>query len=256
MHFPFKIIESTYSSRNEFHMTDGYQPTHSLFYLKKGSFIIQVDNKKETVSAGDCYILFDYIHHRRNVIEPIEFVYVKFAENPICPYKMEIPFGKVNFIDKDRFTANITNLEKLLSKEDSLSSGYREHLLLDILFQIHSESHPQSTLIENTNSRDIVVNQAVGYIKENLTKKILIDEICHYIGTNTSTLNFKFRREFNLSVGQYIVEERIKKAKKLLVGTSYSITEIANRCGFQDVYYFSNVFKKIQGVSPSEYRKQ
>ena len=255
MKFPFRIIESRYSSRSEFHATEGHQPTHALFYLKKGSFTIEINGKKETVSVGDCYILPDYIHYRRNVIEPIEFVYVKFTSNPVCPYKMDIPFGKVTFIDKQRFISNITSLEKMLSREDSLSAGYREHLLLDILFQIYSESHSESTSRENPVSHDILVNYAMEYIERNLNDKILIDQICHSIGTNASTLNFKFRREFNQSIGQYIVGQRINKARKLLIGTSYSISEIALRCGFQDIYYFSNTFKKMQGISPSEYRK-
>ena len=255
MRFPFKIIESKYSQRDEFHMTDGHQPTHALFYLKKGRFLIQINNKKETVSAGDCYILYDYVHYHRNVIEPIEFVYVKFTDNPACPYTMKIPFGKAVFKDNNRFISNITALEKLLPKNDSLSAGYREHLLFDILFQIYLESLPEYTSQKNSICHDAIVNSAVAYIEENLTDKILIDQICQSIGTNASTLNFKFRREFNLSIGQYIVRQRINKACKLLISTSYSISEIALRRGFGDVYYFSNTFKKIEGVSPSKYRK-
>jgi len=255
VYFPFKIIESKYSSRSEFRLTDGCQPTHALFYLKKGVFSIQINDKKEKISTGDCCILPDYVPHLRNVIEPIEFVYVQFTDNSVCPYKLEIPFGKVNFLDKQRFISNMTNFEKLLLKNDVLSAGFREHLLLDILFQIYSESHPESTFREDPISHDSLVNQAIEYIKRNLTNKILVEQICSCIGTNPSTLNFKFRREFNLSVGQFIIHERIKKAQKLLIGTSYSVSEIAAKCGFQDVYYFSNTFKKVQGVSPSMYRK-
>lgn len=255
MQFPFKIIESKYSTRSEFHATEGYQPTHALFYLKKGSFVIETNEVKEKVSAGDCYILPDYIHYRRNIIEPIEFVYVKFASNNICPYKIEIPFGKIKFADKQRFISNITNLENLLSKNDAISAGYREHLLLDILFHIYSENHPKGNNYEKANCSDMLVNSAITYIENNLSGKILIEQICRNIGTNASTLNFKFRREFNLSILQYITLQRIKKARKLLIGTSYSISEIAQRCGFENLYYFSNKFKKVQGVSPSAYRK-
>ena len=69
-----------------------------------------------------------------------------------------------------------------------------------------------------------------------------------------STLNFRFRRTFNMSVGQYIVNEKMKKARRLLVGTTYSITELADRCGFENVYYFSNAFKKAHGISPVKYK--
>lgn len=255
VHYPFKIIESRYSKRDEFHMTDGHQPTHALFYLKKGSFVIQINSKKETVTAGDCYILPDYIYHHRNVLEPVEFVYVKFCENSACPYTFDIPFGKVSVKDRDRFMSNITALENLLSKDDFLSAAAREHFLIDILFQLHFESGPDYASQENIACNDALVRSATDYIEKHLTEKILIDKICRSIGTNASTLNFKFRREFDMSIGQYITDVRIKKACKLLIGTSYSVSEIASRCGFGDVYYFSNTFKKAQGVSPSEYRK-
>ena len=255
MHYPFKFIESRYSKRDEFHMTDGHQPTHALFYLKKGSFVIQINNKKETVTAGDCYILPDYVHHHRNVLEPIEFVYVKFRENPASPYTLDIPFGKAVFKDNDRFMSNITALEKLLPNDDFMSAAMREHLLMDILFQLCFESNPEQVSYENQACRDGLVGSAVSYIDKHLTEKILIEEVCRNTGTNASTLNFKFRREFNMSIGQYITDRRIKNACRLLISTSYSISEIALRCGFSDVYYFSNTFKKIQGISPSEYRK-
>ena len=136
-----------------------------------------------------------------------------------------------------------------------MSAGFREHLLLDILFQIHSERNSYPLSPEKALNHDTLINKAVDYINSNLHDKILIEDICSTVGTNPSTLNFKFRREFNLSVGQYIANERLKKAQKLLISTSYSISEIASKCGFSDVYYFSNTFKKMQGVSPSFYKK-
>lgn len=254
VHYPFRFIESRYSKREEFHMTDGHQPTHALFYLKKGSFVVQVNNKKETVTAGDCYILPDYVNHHRNVVEPIEFVYVKFRGNPACPYTLDIPIGKVTFKDRNRFISNITALEKLLSKDDFLSAAAREHFLIDILFQIYFESTSEHKTSGNQACHDALVNSAIEYIDKHLTEKILIEEVCRNTGTNASTLNFKFRREFNMSIGQFITDMRIKKACRLLISTSYSVSEIASRCGFSDVYYFSNTFKKARGVSPSEYR--
>ena len=255
MQFPFTVIQSITTTRSEFHVTDGHQPTHALFYLKSGSFEIRTNGTSQRISKGECYILPDFVYYHRKVIEPIEFLYVKFTVNEKCPYTMEIPFGKVTVLDHDRFLSSITALEQIIAADSTLCRGYREHLLLDILFQIHFEGHPEGISDENQNCADPLVNAAISYINENLTQKILIDQICHHIGTNPSTLNFKFRRELNCSVGQYLIDQRLKKARKLLLGTSYPVGEIARRCGFENVYCFSNTFKKKLGLSPSEYRK-
>ena len=254
MQFPFRIIESRVSRRDEFDMTDGCQPTHAFFYLKKGSFHIEIDGEQEELRAGDCLILPDYLHFRRNVIDPIEFVYVKFAYNPGCPYSFNIPHGRVTFEDQQRFHNNITIIEQLMLCDDIVSANYCEHLLIDILFQASFDQqkihiHPDEQLPHNA-----LVACAVTYVRENIGRKISVEDICNAVGTNSSTLNFNFRREIDMSVGQFVMSEKMKKARQLLTRTTYSISEIASRCGFDNVYYFSNAFKKIHGISPSEYR--
>lgn len=256
MNFPFKIIESNIAHRNEFDVTDGYQPTHALFYLKEGSFDIEIDGKVETVCAGDCLILPDYLHFRRNVINPIEFVFVKFVDNPSCLYSFSVPYGKVDFDDAARFSASISLIEHIIDREDAFSVSYREHLLMDILFQLAFKDNKGVELIEGRAPRNPQVISAVAYIRENLDKKILIEDLCRVARSNSSTLNFNFRRELNTSVYRFILDERMKRARRLLIATNYSISEIAARCGFENVYYFSNAFKKSHGVPPSEYKRE
>ena len=219
MEYPYKIIESKISVRNQFEMLEGYQPTNALFYLKKGSFYIEIDGTREDVGLGDCMILPDYIHFRRSVLNPIEFIYVKFARNANCPYQLDIPYGKVKFHDANRFASSISALERLVIRDESVAVDYREHLLNDILFQVHFERHGVGEHIEKR-YLDVTVRDAVGYILENLDKKLMIDDICRAIGTNPSTLNYKIRRETGMSCGRLIMSERMKKAKHLLISST------------------------------------
>lgn len=95
----------------------------------------------------------------------------------------------------------------------------------------------------------------MDFINKNTDKKLSIDGICRQVGTNPSTLNFKFRRELDISVGEFIISAKIRQAKKLLLGTNYSVSEIANRCGYDNIYYFSLAFKNNTGYTPTEFRK-
>lgn len=252
MEIPFKIIESKMARREQFDISEGTQPTYALFYLKKGRFMIETVGKSEQIAAGDCYLLSDALYFRRRVLEPLEFVYIKFAPNPACTYAMELPFGKIHFQNKERFLANIFALEELLLNPAPMAAGYREHLLQDILWQAFLEGGGEA--FSAAPCSDGLVHSAAAYIKEHLAEKISIEELCRSIGTNPSTLNYRFRRGWDCSIGQYILKERIRQAEKLLLATTFSISEIANRCGFENVYYFSNVFRKQKGIAPTRYR--
>ena len=257
MQFPFRIVESKMSSRKEFDVTVGTQPTHALFYLKKGSFNIEICGAKENILAGDCLILPDYLHFKRNVIEPIEFLFIKFTNNMNCPYSLEIPYGKIALKTdggRERLASNISAIEQSLVCDDVFSVNYREHLLIDILFQIASRPQNMSIATEHDLPHNPLVASAIEYIRNNIDKKLLIEDVCHAVCSNGSTLNFNFRRELDTSVNQFIMSERMRRARSLLVGTTYSISQIAEKCGFDNVYYFSNVFKKAYGVSPNKYR--
>jgi len=63
-----------------------------------------------------------------------------------------------------------------------------------------------------------------------------------------------FIKQYGMSPVKYITKLRIEKAQELLITNRYKITDIANMCGFENVYYFSTVFKKQVGVSPKNYK--
>ena len=92
------------------------------------------------------------------------------------------------------------------------------------------------------------------YIRSNIREKLSLEDICHALGTNQSTLNFRFRRELDCSVGEFIISARMRRARRLLIGTNYTIGAIAGRCGYENIYYFSRAFRKEVGLTPSEFR--
>lgn len=258
MEKPFEFIESKLAHRKEFDITEGLQPTYALLYLKEGSFRLSIDGAETVFWAGDCAIFTDDVFFSRSVLSPISFVYIKFRQNTKCSFTLPLPTGKIFFQNQERFLDDIRAYESLMDLSDARSLYHKEHLLEDILWLWYGEQN-ESSLDPKNDLRlchDEMVRRAVEYLRASLSKKLSIAELCAAVGSNPSTLNFKFRREFSCSIGEFLSEERMKHARRLLSSTSFSVGEIAARCGYENIYYFSSVFHKRNGCSPTEFRRQ
>lgn len=93
------------------------------------------------------------------------------------------------------------------------------------------------------------------YIKNNLTEKITLSDIAWHLHCSTVTLTEHFKKEFGITIMEYVTQKRMQMAVRLLANSDTSIREISESCGFSDIEYFSKSFKKHHGISPSEWRK-
>ena len=100
------------------------------------------------------------------------------------------------------------------------------------------------------------IERAVHYFNENYSKPISIEEYAseHLMSVNWFIHNFK--NVMKVPPMQYIVSLRIAAAKGYLENSGKNITEIANTVGYDNALYFSRLFRKYTGVTPSEYRKR
>lgn len=91
-------------------------------------------------------------------------------------------------------------------------------------------------------------------LDENFAEDITLSAMANRYNISPSYLSLLFTERTGKNFIDYLTERRIKKAKELLKHTDLKIYEISNAVGYKDSFYFSNCFKKITGVSPSEYR--
>ena len=93
------------------------------------------------------------------------------------------------------------------------------------------------------------------YVKKNLHSKITLTDMSWNLHCSTVTLTEHFKKEFGITIMQYVTQQRMEQARELLLHSHASIGEIASSCGFSDVEYFSRTFKSIYGMSPNRWRK-
>lgn len=99
------------------------------------------------------------------------------------------------------------------------------------------------------------VEKTCIYLQENLDKVINFNKISHELGISRSIFYRQFRIHTGFTPGEYLLQQRMNKAKLLLKTTSLSIEEIATQTGYLDAGHFSQIFKKHAGIVPSKYRK-
>jgi len=132
-----------------------------------------------------------------------------------------------------------------LSSDTLLRSAAR-HKLYAFLFQFSVESTP------NTFTENQYIESALQIMQSQFPQPIKIDLLCQQLGVSNSYLN----RIFNETMGEpplrYYLTLRLQSAKHLLQNSNLKVKEIANKLGFSDELYFSKLFKKWHGMSPTQ----
>ncbi len=101
-----------------------------------------------------------------------------------------------------------------------------------------------------------VIDKLIAYMSNNVEKNISMDEFAAKCGFSTSTLFKLFKRKMNSSPMDFFIHLKMQYACKSLIVSSMKVKSIAARFGYDDPYYFSRIFKKHIGLSPSDYRKE
>lgn len=132
--------------------------------------------------------------------------------------------------------------------------GYQEKcmsLLYDIIYNI-KQRHLYTSL-----SQRQIINDGIDYIHENYcSEMITVKKLAGICNISETYFRKLFGAIYGTSPIQYITQLKIERAKELLSSEMVLITDVASLCGFENEYYFSKIFKKITGYSPSAYRRK
>ena len=99
------------------------------------------------------------------------------------------------------------------------------------------------------------LEEAKEYLDMHYTDNVKIDDIARKVHISPSQLTRSFRRYFNQSPYEYILQLKLDAAKILLSTSNFSVKQVSDQLGFCDEYYFSGLFKKRTGLPPSKFKK-
>jgi AraC-like DNA-binding protein len=109
-------------------------------------------------------------------------------------------------------------------------------------------------LINNTDmsSGDARIKKIMYHIATHYTEKISVRQMAEILGLNTVYFGALFKKETGITMNRYLIKTRIRNAENMLRSGEYTVGEVAERCGYNDVFHFYKHFKGIYGIPPSD----
>ena len=272
--FPFSLaFRDTKTPQNELpdHLHDWYE----LVYVHGGKGAFFIDRTIYEMRKGDLFIIPGNTIHRAfpDKEEPVTstalFLSPLFVEQPLFGEA----FTYLQCFDqsrKHRAYKTACSVELQMRIESMLNHieaelrmqqlGYRHAVLLhtqSLLLEINRErsdgTQPKSHLAFKGPNwvRDILL-----YIDNHFTEDIGLSSLCLIASVSPAHFSRVFKQLTGMNVTKFINVKRIVHAKELLLGTDENVGTVSLACGFESLPHFHQVFKKIAGVTPAQFRKQ
>lgn len=241
-----KIISiHKYSSNANRWKAAAHRYSHYIAYHTKGGNIHIVNGKQLTVSPGTLLFL--------NKNESYEVVSNTYTESLCVAFTGNIDESSFSFECQNN--EKIQNIFKRLLSHSDISSNENIFYCVSALYELFYLLEKQQ---QGTYKNSVIMKKlspAFSYItKHYLDRNIQNSELAKLCNLSERRFVTIFKNAYGNTPAQYIIHKRISMALQLLDTGIYSITQISEMCGFENVYYFSNIFKRIIGVSPNKYK--
>ncbi len=231
----------------------------TLMVISSGTFTYEFNDKKGLVSDGDMFFGPPGTELKRQIITPMTFDYMRldwyYPNGALANDHLSLPLGKIRVSNAQRLFNSLQYLELLESRDDRFSKHWMNHIVSEILY-IYCADVYEINMLFNMTSEDALMNKAADIIKKHAYEKMNFKELAHEIGLSPVQFTRRFKAAFRIRPLEYLTTLRLKRVQRLLLETNYTLSEIAQRSGYQNEFYLSKVFTDTMKVNPSEYRKK
>lgn len=138
---------------------------------------------------------------------------------------------------------------------EQLIKNYLELFLINLMRSLTETEQGNPVFLEKSELQSRLVSSILRMMDENLSGALRVEDIAKQTNYSRAYVFREFKRATGKSIIAYYNERRVRRAAELLLSSSLSVREIAERFGFDTPNYFSKTFKRILGVTPSEYKK-
>lgn len=261
------ISKSKYE--NDWHSTAHFHPFTEVFFVTNGKGVFYLNDQVVTVNKWDLIIINPNCLHTEKssssdipleyIVLGVDHLLLHFPEsyNLTADQRQLKAFEIINLTkDKDVILTYLNTLiDEIEKKEFSYEIVCKSILNIFITHIIRSKT--SLLFIEDSKEKlNLECLKIKNYIDSHYSQNITLDFLSNLTYMNKFHLVHTFTKHIGLSPINYAINKRIQEAKNLLRTTSHSIRDIASIVGFSNSSYFSQMFKKITGITPKNYRNE
>ena len=256
------ITDLGYYPKAKFHYRKRLHGTEQniLIYCIEGKGEVTIDTKSYTVGTGDFFVIPRGLAHvyETDLLNPwtIYWCHFKGEQTDELIKAIKLKFGSlkahVSFSDVriNLFNKLYNNLEKGYSFENiSYVNLVFLQFLSSFLFQ-------DKFSLNFEDDHEDMVAESIKFMQKNLHNVLTLTELSQHTNSSASHYSAVFKKKTGFPPIEYLNHLKIQKACQYLQFTELRIKEIATKIGVDDQYYFSRLFNKTMGFSPSTYRNQ
>lgn len=257
------ITDLGYYPQAKFHFrerTDKESQQYILIYCVEGEGWFILNNHKHVVRQFQFFILpKGYAHsYGSNADHPWTIYWIHF-DGDHAQFFAE-GFNKPTDVSpslNSRIEERIDLFDEIFS---TLSKGYSKNNLIyatTSLFHFLGSIKFLGEYRENAKTTDKVqktIDVAIHYMRENIERKVTIQELAEHVGTSSSRFSLLFQQQTGYPPLKYFNQLKIQKACHYLDFTDMKVNQISPKLGFDDAFYFTRIFTKTMGISPTDYR--
>lgn len=221
-------------------------------YVTDGIFNTEIDGKSYSLGKGSVVIYPPKYQYHYWGEPPSKYLSIHFTGSHAKKLLDDLGFLTMPYIYEGEFSQKVASLIEKMLEQDMIKAPFLQYSLACLLEQILLTIAIEKIRYEGYRS----FKKSIKYINEFYMQKIQIPSLAKMEGLSNSRYITLFTKEMGKTPSDYITSLRISKACDYLTSSEMQIGEIGVAVGYKDQYFFSKIFKKNMGVSPSEYRKK
>lgn len=226
-------------------------------WLKDGSYYMYVDKIKDKINKIFKMYMIKFIEVDLGI-----YIFILQLESnegyKIIEEKIEFIEEDINLNETFSIEVGVGNICNRIDIRNSYFKAKKQihnKQLKRLKNEFNFEANNENKVYNKVSYKDEIIKKSKLYVIENIEGDITLNIVSQYLNISKNYFCSMFKQETGINFLNYIIQQKIERAKKMLVEENMKVYEVSEKLGYSDTTYFSKIFKRNVGVTPQDYKR-